>query len=133
MKLKLIRDIDSGESTIGRLYCEGDFLSYTLENPWLNNTVGLSCIPPGIYKLGLRTSPNFSPRYGHDMVEVKDVPNRSYILFHKGNTNEDTRGCILLGETKGIDFIGNSSKAYNKFYPIISNCKEIEIQAAEGV
>ena len=127
MKLKLIRDLDSGNSTIGRLYCEDEFLCYTLENTWKDNIRRQSCVPLGNYKLSLRNSPTFSPRYGHHLVELVNVPNRDYILIHKGNYPKDTLGCILVGSTKGKDAVWSSSDTYNKIYPIISNSTEIEI------
>ena len=30
------------------------------------------------------------------------VPGRSRILFHKGNTEVDTKGCVLVGEEFGV-------------------------------
>ena len=34
------------------------------------------------------------------MLHVLDVPNFKYILIHCGNTDEDTAGCLLLGDTQ---------------------------------
>ena len=34
--------------------------------------------------------------------EVMDVPGRTNIKFHPGNTEEDTAGCILLGLQLGV-------------------------------
>ncbi len=32
---------------------------------------------------------------------MAEVPGRSHILFHAGNTSADTEGCILLGSRLG--------------------------------
>ena len=42
---------------------------------------------------------------------VQDVPNRDYILFHRGNTAKDTRGCILVGLGSQQDIVNNSTLA----------------------
>ena len=51
--------------------------------------------------------------------EVLDVPDRSLILFHAGNTISDSRGCILLGERVGAlgekRAVLNSREAVKKF------------------
>ena len=36
---------------------------------------------------------------------------------HSGNKAEHTEGCILVGFTKGKDFIGNSKSAFIQFMP----------------
>lgn len=69
----------------------------TLENPWLDNEVGISCIPTGEYSCKKVNS----PKYG-EVFEVKDVENRTHILIHAGNTEKHTRGCILVGEKFGF-------------------------------
>lgn len=63
----------------------------TLEDPWKMNAVGESCVPANTYTCRKRPS-----RFGVTF-ELQNVPGRSAILFHAGNTQEDTRGCILLG------------------------------------
>jgi len=68
----------------------------TLENMWLNNKRNISCIPAGEYECRRVNSPKFG-----DTFEVMNVPNRSHILFHKGNTEDDTAGCILIAEEFG--------------------------------
>lgn len=69
----------------------------TLEDPWNQNRRNISCIPPGNYVCQRVNSPKFG-----DTFEVTKVPGRSHILFHKGNTEEDTHGCILVGEEFGV-------------------------------
>lgn len=64
----------------------------TLELPWLNNEPQISCIPKGTYTCRRLNSVKFGETF-----QIRDVPGRSGILFHAGNTAKDTRGCILLG------------------------------------
>jgi len=37
--------------------------------------------------------------------------------MHWGNTDIDTEGCILLGQTRGPDFVGHSRDAFDTFWP----------------
>ena len=60
------------------------------------------------------------------MLEIKNIPNFKYVLFHSGNTDENTAGCILVGDTQqDLDvskdgFIGASRNAYKKMYDKIA-------------
>lgn len=90
----------------------------TLENPWIENKPMVSCIPSGKYVCERVNS----PKYGHSF-EVKDVPNRSHILFHKGNIEENTKGCILLGQYFGFykdqPAVLNSTKTMDYFHSLM--------------
>jgi hypothetical protein len=129
MRLTLKRHTSGPNSTLGRLYIDGDFACYTLENPWLNNERRVSCIPAGEYELGLRKEGGWHARaltkfergFHKGMLEVLDVPNRSYILIHWGNYPSNTQGCILVGETQQADMVGWSLDAYRKIYPQIAD------------
>lgn len=65
----------------------------TIELPYRNNQKNISCIPEGRYRVRER----YSSKFGNH-IEVLDVPNRSLILIHKGNYNQDTEGCIIVGQ-----------------------------------
>ena len=127
MEITLIRDTDSGKSTIGRMYCCDEFLCRTLENSWKNNERMISCIPEGMYEMELKEYGRFYEEYKHPIIMLKDVPKRSEILIHIGNYPKDTHGCILLGDSVGKDAVWNSRKTYNNLYPLISQATTIEI------
>ena len=80
----------------GRLVYE-DFECYTIERPWDGNKPNVSCIPLGLYQL----KPSYYFRGGYDSYEVLDVPDRSEIKIHIGNTLLDVIGCIAVGEKLG--------------------------------
>ncbi len=81
-----------GDCTIGRLECE-DFQCFTLELPNLDNEQDISCIPEGNYEYYFKDSHN----NGH-VLELRDVPNRTYVQFHSGNYTYQILGCILVGD-----------------------------------
>jgi hypothetical protein len=39
---------------------------------------------------------------GEKAYEIKDVPGRSAVLIHSGNTIKDIQGCVLLGRNRGV-------------------------------
>ena len=120
INLLLIRDTYTDTSTIGKLYLNGEYMCDTLENPWLDNQKNISCIPYGQYNVRLRLARESATRdYLHLLVQ--EVPNRSYILFHIGNTAKDTQGCILVGLKREQDFVSNSRLAMDLLMKEIIN------------
>ena len=75
-----------------------NFVFFTLEEEWKDNLPNESCVPANTYELARM-------RYhksGFMTYEVMNVPGRTHIKFHPGNTEEDTQGCILLGMKLGV-------------------------------
>ena len=120
VNLLLIRDTFTKESTIGKLFINGESFCDTLENPYINNERNISCIPEGSYKVRLRL-PRESATRDYLHLLVQDVPNRSYILFHIGNTAKDTSGCILVGNGRKQDVVENSRLAMDLLIKEILN------------
>ena len=125
MKIKVQRLYDTSKATIGALFIDDKFECFTLEDEKREVKVkGETRIPAGTYKLGIRDVGGFHMRYsskfGRDhkgMIQVLDVPNFEYILIHIGNTEDDTAGCLLVGETADVSgIIGRSTPAYKKLY-----------------
>lgn len=106
MKLKLIRTFSGPEYTIGKLEINGSYYCDTLEdtNRDLNKNgifdgaekkiPGKTCIPYGTY--GITVTP--SPKFGRDLPRLLKVPSFEGVLIHRGNSPEDTEGCILVGK-----------------------------------
>ena len=86
----------------------------TLERAWKQNQKNISCIPRGFYLCKRVASPKFGNTF-----EIKDVPGRSLILFHKGNISDDTHGCIIVGEyfdtQNEINSVKSSGIAFQEF------------------
>jgi len=110
VNLLILRDAFSDESTIGELFVNGERFCDTLELPYRDNQRSVSCIPTGEYKVRMRY-PRESATRDYLHLLVKDVKDRSFILFHKGNTAKDTRGCILVGQGSQHNIVHNSSLA----------------------
>ena len=129
--LVLVRNDDDGIQTLGDLYLYDGasilFKCKTLELPWKDNSHNISCIPEGIYGLKQYSSQKHPKNY-----EVAGVPDRDYVLIHKGNYNTDIQGCILVGDSygdlnnDGEQDILNSGNTHDKFLKA-TNYKEIPI------
>jgi hypothetical protein len=128
--LSLFRQLEVGDATLGRIETqEGVQLCVTLEEQWVDkNGDGLgdknvSRIPAGSYK-GFR---RMSPARGYEVFELAGVPGRGNIQIHKGNTTEDTLGCILLGTAfvKGEARISGSKDAFESFMAYLRDENEI--------
>jgi hypothetical protein len=94
----LTRGFMSDFVTLGHLKADGQnhVPIHTLELPWKNNRREVSCIPTGVYRCVPHNGTLFK-----DVYRLEDVPNRTAILIHTGNTVLDIRGCILIGLNTG--------------------------------
>ena len=119
--------MDTGEETLGRLYCEDDFMCYTIERPWLGNQARISCIPNGCYGLKSKKYGRFWDKYKLPIPILQDTEPRSEILIHPANWAKQLAGCIALGDKKGADAVYNSVKTWKKWLPVINSCNEISI------
>ena len=121
VNLLLIRDTFTDKSVMGELFINGERICDTLELPWRDNQRSVSCIPAGEYKVRFRY-PRESASRDYLHLLIKDVPNRDYILFHRGNTAKDSRGCVLVGFANQQDFVGNSTLAMDLLMKELINC-----------
>ena len=114
MELLLQRKIFTDKSTIGELFVDGVFECFTLEDVVRDDEKikKVTAIPDGIYTVLV----TWSPRFKRQLPLLIDVPGFDGIRIHPGNTDEDTDGCILVGNTRGKDFIGESRIAFDNLY-----------------
>lgn len=116
MNLKLTRSSCYSWGIVSVLTDEQGLLSLlTLEHAYLMpKGLYAAKIPNGIYNcvLGTHQLLHGDP---FETYEVTGVPHHSNILFHKGNYNSDSEGCILLGESLGDQCILSSKEAFDQF------------------
>ncbi len=137
----LIR-LDSNEKQTEGLLVYSDELGrfnslYTLELPWKGNKQMVSCIPPGNYWVAPYSSKKYPKAF-----EITGVRDRYKILFHAGNYNHHTKGCILPGLVKadinkdGLPDVGNSGRAMDKLleqFPEGFNLKIVTISTVSAL
>lgn len=118
IQLKLVRDTFTDNCTLGKMYVNGTYFCETLEDKdrGLNQSLpleenvrlkvkGETCIPYGKYK-GIV---NVSPSKKRALPRLLDVPAFQGILIHKGNTNADSLGCLLVGRKRSIESVLQST------------------------
>lgn len=131
MKLILSRREFRDDGIFGELKNERyEHLFVTLEHSF----GGIPAVTPGDYKCerGLHSLPS-DPDDFFDTFEVMEVPGHTGILFHVGNYNEDSAGCILIGEGNGAKLNGgkmitNSRKSFKEFMNMLKDHSSFELK-----
>lgn len=135
MNLKLLRICSREDWTAGVLLrtdlAKPEFLCATLEDEQRKVKVsGETRIPAGTYEILLRDEGRVTQRYfrkfpdmHHGMLHLQNVPGFKWIYIHIGNTDEDTSGCILVGNSMDYDkgMCLYSTNAYKHIYPLIAS------------
>lgn len=113
MQIQVFRKTLSARSTIGELHIDGQFECFTLEDAVRPVKIkGLTAIPTGSYEVII----NFSARFKRPLPLLLNVPNFDGVRIHAGNTDADTEGCLLVGQTQAADFIGKSRPAFDALF-----------------
>ncbi len=118
MNMTLTRIDDSELGIFGTLDPDDEsFLLQTLEHAYQfpESITWQPKVPAGIYTClrGLHRLPGMSEPFF--TFEITDVPGHTNILFHPGNTESDSSGCVLLGLTREGSSILKSRDAFNLF------------------
>lgn len=129
MELLLERKYIKPEYCIGRLYINGEFFCNTLEDTIrdINKNGTFDCgefkisghtaIPYGTYEIQV----TYSPKFKRELPLLLDVPSFTGIRIHRGNTNKDSSGCILVGENTKKGMVLNSTKYEEELTKLLKN------------
>jgi len=120
---ELKRFLYTPKGTMGAWYVDREFICLTVEKPWWDNELSVSCIPEGLYDLRSRESGvirRTSKEKYRTGWEICNVPGgRTYIMVHIANYARSLEGCVGVGEKLtviGDSFaVSNSAKAFDKF------------------
>jgi len=116
--------------TFGVLKINKEVFCFTLEPRDEENAPYISSIPAQQYVCRRYSSEKYP-----DTFQVMNVPGRFNILFHAGNTDDDTAGCILLGETigklKNDRAILNSGRTFRRFLGVLAEYDEFVLTIRE--
>jgi hypothetical protein len=136
MEILLKRFAKKEKYTIGKLYLNNVYFCDTIEDKdrGLNQSMSLedilkikvmhqTAIPTGVYKVIV----NMSPSKGRLLPRLENVKGFSGILVHRGNTEDDSSGCIIVGENKVVGKVINSTKYELELVNLLKNEKNITI------
>lgn len=133
MRLKLERTKYTEAGAFGVLVDDQrDPIAYTLEHtfpedPSENTGYYDVKLPYGVYKCvrGIHQLAHGKP---FETFEVTGVPGHTGILFHIGNTNQDSDGCILLGTLCYQERLYNSRDAFYNFMRFLHDQTEFVLE-----
>jgi hypothetical protein len=109
---------------------------------------GETRIPAGTYKVGwCETLTPKTQKYRDDVrykdffkwhIEIKDVPNYTFIFCHPGQTEKDSEGCLLTNST--VDLIAglasDSVRAFKNYYTKVGSAlnagEQVSIEIIDG-
>lgn len=110
MRLELNRIAKKPLYTIGKLFVDGKYFCDTLEDRCRDldreeKVMNETAIPAGVYEVIV----NVSAKFKRKLPLLLDVPHFTGIRIHRGNTDKDMSGCILVGENKQLGRVINST------------------------
>ena len=147
MILNLKRRYKGESYTIGDLYVDGKFLCNTIEDKdrGLKDSDSIdyikkvkvpseTAIPTGTYQITLDVvSPKFNQKpYYRNFCQGKlprllNVKGFEGILIHKGTTERDSAGCIIVGMNTIKGRVTNSQYCFEQLYNLLKQDKDINI------
>lgn len=136
MNLKLTRVVFDSHGIFGTLTDHDDIaIAVTLEHSYdakLGNGSYAPKLPNGEYKC-LRGTHQLHNAPPFETFEITGVPGHTGILFHAGNFNEDSEGCVLLGRrivpnpSGDGDMITSSKNSFLKFMDLQDGINEFTL------
>lgn len=119
IKLKLKRIYKGSKYTIGKLFINDEYFCDTIEDTDRGLKFSMSveyikkkkvyaetAIPTGTYKIEM----TYSSKFKRILPLLVDVKGFSGIRIHRGNTEIDSSGCIIVGENKVKGKVINSTR-----------------------
>jgi hypothetical protein len=123
--------------TVGKMYLDGIYFCDTIEDEdrRLQQTMSLAeikqikvmhktAIPSGVYDVIV----NMSPAKKRMLPRLLNVPGFDGILIHRGNTADDSSGCIIVGENTVVGQVINSTEYENRLVDILKKESKITIE-----
>ena len=126
MNLAVIRENSPmNKHNWGTLMADGVMLGQTLEDPdhYLEaggeKVYGETAIPRGRYRVQNLWSNHFQRKMPH----ILDVPGYTHVMFHGGNHEIDTLGCILVGHNRDDDGINDCKGVNQRLFNLVDACE----------
>lgn len=118
MKLYLLRSEKKEAGIFGQLTDDiSKKLFATLEHAFIGSDgfSWIAKIPVGVWVCQRSMHRLHGMTEDFETFEVMNVPGHDNLLFHWGNYNKDSEGCILIGHERSGDMITGSRDAFKDF------------------
>lgn len=142
MEYVLQRFSSAKESTLGTIHLVRGaaltFRCFSLEDQYNSPKIPKETrIPPGKYEINLRNEGGMTARYAErfdfhkGMLWLQNVPGFEFVYIHIGNDDDDTEGCILVGDGAQSNILDDgmvtsSVNAYKRLYREITQALQDE-------
>ena len=144
MKCEVKRIFNNSKYCISHVYVNGEYICDGIEDTdrMLDDSMSVqeiqskkvyakTAIPTGTYQLLLNiVSPKYSKKDYYKkfcngkLPRLVNVKGFDGILWHRGNTEEDSAGCLILGYNKVKGKVINSQEAFEKLYKRLSEANK---------
>ena len=145
MKVLVKRIYTNNRYTIAHVYVDGTYVCDSIEDTdlmelnnlmsdaWIRNhkKIAQTAIPTGTYNLTMNVvSPKFVQKAyyksfcGGRLPRLLSVTGFDGILIHKGKTERDSAGCIIVGYNTIKGQVTNSQKAFETLYKILDEANK---------
>lgn len=108
----------------------GNQIAVTLEHAYTDSGIWVPKLPDGTFICKRR----LSPRFGYELFQIMGVPGHNFIEIHIGNYNEDSSGCVLLGEAivslNGSQALSMSRAAFLNFMHLLSGINQFSLEVS---
>ena len=132
MNLLLQRTECCLDGVFGQLLDEsGMVVGSTLEHAYQDGAVWLAKIPAGTYTCVRGPHRLHGMTEDFETFEITGVEGHAGLLFHWGNFNRDSEGCVLLGHTRQGDMITGSRDEFTKFMALQSGLNSFQLTVEE--
>lgn len=110
-RVRLVRVASGPGGAFGVLVVDGNPEAVTLERVFDERGETRPVIPAGTY----RCEPTFFHAGDYPTWEVVNVPGHSRVLFHRGNFERESLGCILVARSFEGKWVGGSRLGFEAF------------------
>ena len=110
---RLTDDHGQEYTTLEHAYCLGETIHCKIPNGTYTCVRGTHALHDGI---------------PFQTFEITGVPGHKGLLFHKGNYNSDSEGCVLVGLSRDRDMIIHSKDAFDKFIKGLDGVNEFTLE-----
>lgn len=125
--VKIVRLEQGVEGALGALLLYGHYFCSTLEPD--DNDPKRFQIPAGVYEC----KRFHGARWGNTFEII--VPGHTALLFHSGNVEEESLGCILLGQypdrLRGKRAVLNSGATFKKFMDVLGELETFTLEIVD--